>query len=176
MKTYEFSIIASGLDPKADDFESRFYAAGCDDALVSFQKGHIIVDFAREAESIDVAIASAVAAVESVGAKIERVEPDPLVSLSEIAARTGMSRAAMTQYSKGQRASGFPSPIAKITSESPLWDWASVATWLFRHQKVSRDIAIEAQVVKQANEAIRTHDSKIGSSLRECARECEAAL
>lgn len=60
MRTYEFTIIASGLDPKADDFEARFYDAGCDDATVSFQKGHILVDFAREAESAEDAIASAV--------------------------------------------------------------------------------------------------------------------
>src|SRR5687768_5275605 len=99
MKMFEFSIIASGLDPRADDFESRFYEAGCDDALVSFQKGHIIVDFAREAESMNAAIGSAVEVVRSVGAKINRVEPDPLVSLADIAARTGMSRGAMTQYS-----------------------------------------------------------------------------
>ncbi len=52
MKTHEFSIIASGLAPQADDFESRFYEAGCYDATLSFQKGHIIVDFAREAESL----------------------------------------------------------------------------------------------------------------------------
>ena len=39
MKKYEFSIIASGLDPEAEDFEKRFYDAGCDDATISFQKG-----------------------------------------------------------------------------------------------------------------------------------------
>jgi hypothetical protein len=74
MKKYEFSIIASGLDPQAEDFESRFYDAGCDDATISFQKGHIIADFAREAESIDAAICSAVAGVEAAGAHVDRVE------------------------------------------------------------------------------------------------------
>ena len=49
MKTFEFSIIASGLDPEAEDFADRFFNAGCDDATLSFQKGHIILDFAREA-------------------------------------------------------------------------------------------------------------------------------
>jgi hypothetical protein len=44
MKTHEFSIIAPGLDPQAEDFESRLYDAGCDDATIAFQKGHIIVD------------------------------------------------------------------------------------------------------------------------------------
>ena len=51
MKSHEFSIIASGLDPEAPDFETRFFEAGCDDATIAFQKGHIIVDFTREAES-----------------------------------------------------------------------------------------------------------------------------
>lgn len=75
MKTHEFIIIASGLDPAQEDFLDRFYDAGCDDATVAFQKGHIIVDFARGAGSLDDAIASAVAAVKKAGAKVERVEP-----------------------------------------------------------------------------------------------------
>jgi hypothetical protein len=104
VKAYEFSIIASGLDPSTDDFEARFYDAGCDDATISFQKGHIIVDFAREADSVDRAIVSAIECVKVAGATVDRVEPDPLVNLSDIAARTGMTRAAMSQYSKGQGA------------------------------------------------------------------------
>ena len=130
MKTYEFSIVASGLDPTAEDFEARFYDAGCDDALVSFQKGHIILDFAREAENIDDAVSTAVDCVRSAGATVERIEPDPLVNLSDIAARCGMTRAAITQYAKGQRSKGFPAPVARVTSETPLWDWAAVANWL----------------------------------------------
>jgi MoaA/NifB/PqqE/SkfB family radical SAM enzyme len=73
MKTHEFCITASGLDPKAEDFETRFFNAGCDDATVSFQKGHIIVDFTREAESVDDAIASAIEAVNKAGAQVIRV-------------------------------------------------------------------------------------------------------
>ncbi len=158
MKKYEFSIIASGLDPQAEDFESRFYDAGCNDATISFQKGHIIADFAREAESIDAALCSAVAGVEAAGAHVDRVEPDPLVNLSDIAARAGLTRAAISQYSKGQRSENFPSPVARVTSDTPLWDWATVAAWLFRHQKLSREEAIEAEAVKAANEAIKAHE------------------
>jgi len=176
MTSYEFIVIASGLDPHAEDFESRFYEAGCDDATVSYQKGHIIVDFAREAECIDAAIASAVEAVKAVGAKIDRIEPDPLVSLSDIAARTGMSRAAMTQYAKGQRSEGFPAPVAKVTSDSPLWDWAVTARWLFDHKKVAREAVVAAEIVKAANEAIQRGESRIGAVLKKRARECEKAL
>ena len=166
MKKFEFSIIASGLNPQADDFEQRFYDAGCDDALIAFQKGHIIVDFAREASSVSAAIASAVENVRAAGATVDRVEPDPLVSLADIAARTHMSRAAMTQYSKGQRGQNFPSPVAKVTSDSPLWDWSSVAKWLYQHKKISREEAIEAVAVRAANTAIENHTPKLEETLK----------
>ena len=84
MKTFEFSIIASGLDHEADDFESRFHDAGCDDAAISFQKGHIVADFAREAVYIEDAISTAIEAVRSTGASVICTDPDPLVNLSEI--------------------------------------------------------------------------------------------
>jgi predicted DNA-binding transcriptional regulator AlpA len=166
MKKYEFSIIASGLDPGAEDFEQRFYDAGCDDATISFQRGHIIVDFARAANSIDEAIVSATKGVEAAGARVDRVEPDPLVSLADIAARTGMTRAAMTQYSKGQRGRDFPPPVARITSDSPLWDWATVAKWLFQNEKISRNTAIQAEAVRAANAAIESHAPSLREALQ----------
>lgn len=70
MKSYEFSIVASGLDPRAEDFESRFYDQGCDDATISFQMGRIIVDFDRNAESMNAAVISAATAVAAAGASI----------------------------------------------------------------------------------------------------------
>jgi len=176
MKTYEFSIIASGLDPRADDFETRFYDAGCDDATVSFQKGHIIIDFARSADSVIEAISSAVENVISAGATVNRIEPDPLVSLSEIASRSEMSRAAMSLYAKGERGKNFPAPIARVTSESPLWNWATVARWLFDHRKVSREVVIEAEAFYQANEAIEAHDTCVRKRLSERMDTYEHAL
>lgn len=176
MKNYEFSIIASGLDPEAADFELRFYEAGCDDATISFQKGHIILDFARDSETMEIAISSAVDAVIAVGAKVDRVEPDPLVSLSEIASRTGMSRAAMTQYSKGQRSKNFPAPVVKVTSDSPLWDWATVALWLFRNNKLTRDAVIEAQTVKVANRAIESGERHIHARVKQCVDSYAATI
>lgn len=166
MKTFEFSVIASGLDPHADDFEARFLANGCDDSLVSFQRGHIIVDFAREAETLDEAIASAVEGVVAAGAHIERIEPDPLVSLADIAKRAALTRAAITNYHKGIRADGFPAPVARVTTDSPLWEWADVARWLARKQRVSLATAIEAETVREANRAIANGETRIGARLK----------
>ncbi len=176
MPTFEFSIIASGLDPASDDFEARFYEAGCDDATISFQKGHIIADFARLAASFDVAVASAIADVMKAGARVERVEPDPLVSLADMAARARMTRAAMTHYSKGARGRGFPAPVARITSDSPLWSWRSVALWLFRNKRLQREAAIEAEVIQEANDAISAGLSDFSQRLRRRALEVERTL
>lgn len=154
MPVFEFCIIASGVDPAADDFESRFYDAGCDDALIAFQRGHAIIDFSRQAASVVDAIASAIDNVRAAGARVERVEPDPLVNLSEISARAGLTRAAVSLYAQGRRGEGFPAPVAKITDESPLWDWADVARWLVGRKKLAEDKLVIAEVVREANAAI----------------------
>lgn len=177
MKTYEFSIIASGLDPEDEDFEARFYRAGCDDATISFQRGRIIVDFARDAVSVEEAYASAIEGVRGAGAVVERVEPDPLVSLTEMAARTGLTRAALSHYAKGQRASGFPAPVARVTTASPLWDWAAVSHWLCAHGKLSPEEVVLAEVVKAANETLgRGSTADLREWLSEQARRGAAAL
>ena len=167
MKTFEFAIIASGLDRTADDFETQFYDAGCDDATVSFQKGVTIVDFAREARSIDEAIELAVRDVRKAGARIERIEPDPLVSLSDIATRANMSRAAMSNYASALRGKDFPAPVARVTTDSPLWDWVEVSQWLCLNNRVSREMVIEARAVRAANAALQAASGDIGARVRD---------
>ncbi|HEV7877636.1 hypothetical protein [Bradyrhizobium sp.] len=176
MKTFEFSIVASGVDPTADDFGDGFYDAGCDDALVAFQKGRTIIDFAREAITIDEAIASAVENVCAAGAKIDRIEPDPLVNLSEIASRADLTRAAISNYAKGDRAKNFPAPVARVTSDTPLYDWAEVASWMALHKKVSAEVAISAGVIKEANIAIAAGETHLAKRLKKRAQDDAAAL
>lgn len=156
MRVHEFTIIASGLHPEADDVANIFYEAGCDDAVVSFQKGVLILEFDREAQSFSAAVMSAFADVLKTGAKVERFEPDHLVSLADIAKRTGLSRSALTHYHQGERDGNFPTPVARVTSESPLWDWHEVATWMHARDKVSRDAVVQAHIVKEANLVIDT--------------------
>lgn len=154
METHEFTVVATGLDPTAADFEGRFLEAGCDDATVAFQKGRILVDFARRARSLEAALASAVDNVRAAGAQVVRIEPDPLVSLADMAGRARLSRSALTNYFRGHRAEGFPPPRARVMSESPLWDWADASAWLYRRKRVSRQVAVNARVVSEANALI----------------------
>jgi hypothetical protein len=154
MKSYSFTIVASALNPDANDYAERIFEAGCDDATVALQKGSFILDFDRRAESFEAALASARDDVRRAGAFVERVEPDHLVNASDIAARSGMTRAAISNYSAGKRATGFPAPVARITTDSPLWDWVEVATWLARDGKVTDEAVAEALSIRSANEAI----------------------
>jgi hypothetical protein len=158
MSKYQFTIIASGLDPEAEDFEDRFFEAGCDDATISVQKGAIIVEFSREAKSFPHALVSAFVNVQRAGAKVVHFEPDHLVNLSEIAQRADMSRAAISLFAKGERARDFPAPVAKVTTESPLWDWVEVARWMYRRRTISLHHVLEARIVRQANMALMMPD------------------
>ncbi|MCV3243765.1 hypothetical protein [Mesorhizobium sp. ZC-5] len=160
MKTFEFSIVASGLDHEADDFEDRFFEAGCDDATIAFARGAIILQFARQAETLVDAVNSAVENVKAAGASVERVEPDYLVSLSEIAERAGLTRAAITQYAKGERGKDFPLPIARVTTDSPLWDWTNVAKWLRGRKQISDEVVRQAEILRDTNAALEDEHHK----------------
>jgi hypothetical protein len=176
MKTFEFSIIASGVDPEAEDFGDRFYDAGCEDALVAFQKGHTIIDFTREAETLGDAIASAVDDVRAVGATVDRIEPDPLVNLSDIAARTNLTRAAISKYAGTDASRTFPAPVARVTSAEPLWDWSDVAMWMVKNKRLAIEVAVAAGVVKEANAAIRRGEFQMRKILHETAKASLASL
>ena len=166
MKIHEFAIIASGLDPEAEDFEDRFFEAGCDDATLSFQKGVIIAEFARDAVSFSKAVTSAYEAVLRAGATVERVEPDYLVSLSEIAERSGKTRQAISLYTNGERGQGFPPPVARVTSNHPLWDWEQVAEWLVERDALPKEELVRARVVKEANLHLEASDAPDGNFVR----------
>jgi predicted DNA-binding transcriptional regulator AlpA len=160
MKVSEFAIVASGLDPNADDFEDRFFEAGCDDATIVVKRGAIILEFAREADSLSDAIESAIASVRRAGAEIVRIEPDNLVSLSEIAERSGLTRAAISNYAKGERGKEFPRPVARVTSESPLWDWTDVAAWLRARGQIEAGALADARAIKVANDSLESQQRR----------------
>lgn len=150
MSFFEFTIIASGVDIDSP-YEDALFEAGCDDATLSVQKGVLIAEFNREAVSFSSAVSSACGAIMRSGLKVERIEPDHLVSLVEIAERAALSRQAIHLYAKGDRGSKFPHPVAKVTSKHPLWDWCEVADWLFKKNFVDQREVVHARIVKEAN-------------------------
>ena len=151
MKSFEFTIAATGLPLDTDEWEYAFYEAGCDDATVSLQRGVFILFFDREAENFENAARSACEDIRSAGAKILRIEPDPLVSSSDIAERAGITRQAVSLYTTGGRGDNFPLPVAGITSSRPLWSWEEVARWFADRGKLTREAIEQAECIQRLN-------------------------
>lgn len=154
MDSHEFAIIATGLDPLDQDFEDRFFEAGCDDATIAVQRGAIVVEFDRQHLSLADAISSAMRDVRAAGAEVLRVEPDHLVNLSDIAERSGLTRQAVANYASGKRGEGFPAPAACVTTDHPLYDWVEVAQWLVEQKKLDQADVERAWVIKAFNDEL----------------------
>lgn len=135
MPEYEFTLVLHGdLD---DDAVDALFEAGCDDATVGEVDGVGYADFLREAPSFGEALRSAIDQVETVpGLTVSRVEPDDLVTLSEIAQRLGRSRESVRLLAAGERGQGdFPPPVSHLKARTRLWRWSEVAAWAQRHDQ-----------------------------------------
>lgn len=151
MNEYSFTFLVSNIDATADDFEDRFFEAGCDDATLALMNGLVAVCFDRESESFLEAVVSSFSDVLKTGACIERFEPDYLVSKQDIAKRANLTPAAVTNYAHGKRGQDFPKPYARITTASPLWDWVEVSDWLYKNDQLAEEDVIHARVSRMVN-------------------------
>jgi len=158
MKTYSFTVACapaeSGRD--SDQIVDALYEAGCDDALVVERAGAFIVEFDREAATFAKAIFTAFDAICRAGLRPVRIEPDPLVSAAEIAERSGLTRAAISNYVKGARGQGFPIPAARLGTTSPLWQWTEVMRWLQGNTSapIKSDDILFAHWIDRANDVL----------------------
>jgi hypothetical protein len=166
MNKHSFSFIVSGVDPHADDFEDKFFEAGCDDATLALIHGLVAVCFDREADNYSHAIVSAYQNVLKAGAKVERFEPDFLVSQSEIASRASLSRAAVSLYVAGERGVDFPRPVVRVTTSSPLWDWVEVSSWLHEHDKLPACEVVNARIARAVNWHVQNPNEEMKSTER----------
>jgi hypothetical protein len=140
-------LILQGASELTPELADALYEAGCDDALIGSRDGLLFADFDREASSQAEAVTSAIEQIESasIGLTVIRVEPDELVSASEIADRVGLSRETIRLYALGQRGPGhFPPPVARLRGRSPLYRWTDVVPWLARHGGAAAPSAGEA--------------------------------
>ena len=73
MTSHEFTLILSAED-LADEQCSDLYEAGCDDGTISTSERVTRIDFCREAPTLEEAIRSAIANVNTAGLHVARVE------------------------------------------------------------------------------------------------------
>jgi hypothetical protein len=76
MKTYEFDVILKETQEITDEQADALFAAGCDDGTPTCSGGLAWVHFDRDANSLEDAIRSAIAQVQSAGFSVSKVELD----------------------------------------------------------------------------------------------------
>ena len=132
MSTYHFTLIVDGPDVQSGSAIDALYEAGCDDALIGRTDGIQYIEFDREAAGVVEAVLSAVADIERVdGVKVTRIADAGLVSMADIAVRTGRTREGVRLLVTGARGpGGFPPPVTDPRSRYRLWRWSDVERWL----------------------------------------------
>lgn len=171
MALHNFTLLLSGVSSDTEGLEDALFEARCDDALVCFYGKSVYLEFDREAETLNYAVASAIRAVEGAGinAKVEAVD-STLVGLSDIAELSHLSRQAIALLKDGTRGKGdFPNPVQRITGQSPLWSWAEVAEWLVSSGRMSSDDSLvkNARTLEQWNLALRIRASKSSEKIED---------
>jgi hypothetical protein len=76
MAKYEFSLVLEGDIELTDEIADELFSAGCSDGSPGTSEGVFVIDFHRQAASLEAAIRTAVADVERAGYRVARVEMD----------------------------------------------------------------------------------------------------
>ena len=129
---HDFSLVFEGADVHDPGNLDSWFEAGCDDATFGEVDGVGYADFTRTSALAPEAILSAIDQLESAvpSVRVIRVEPDDLVTASDIAERLGRSRESVRLLVAGERGpGGFPPPISHLRSRGRLWRWAEVVRW-----------------------------------------------
>lgn len=76
MPNYYFKAILRDSPELTEDLAERLFASGCDDGTPGMCAGQTVIDFHRNADSLEAAIRSAVASVAAAGCTVECVQLD----------------------------------------------------------------------------------------------------
>jgi hypothetical protein len=130
--THNFTLIVANADLQSPEAQDALYDAGCDDATFGVVDGVQYAEFDREAGSFGQALTSAMVALRDAvpDARVVHVEPDELVTVSEIADRLGRTRESIRLLVSGDRGPGdFPPAVSHVRMRNRLWRWPEVLRW-----------------------------------------------
>lgn len=132
MSTHHFTLIVDGPDMQGAAVIEALYEAGCDDALIGRTDRIQYVEFGRESAGLVEAVVSAVDDIERIeGVRVVRIADAGLVSMADIAVRTGRTREGVRLLVTGARGpGGFPPPVTDPRGRYRLWRWSDVERWL----------------------------------------------
>lgn len=150
MSGYDFTLVLN-REPTEPELDSLF-EAGCDDSTPEGEYLH----FDRLADTLAAAITSAVRNVESVpGLEVVGVGQDDLVTLRDVAARTGRTYESVRLIAAGRRGpGGFPRARHTTSGDKEwsLYSWTAVATWLL--EALGEPVAVPAREIAIADQAL----------------------
>lgn len=152
MRTYELTFI---IDPIDDTTIDRLAADGIDWSKIGrLQFAHVD----ETSESFIDAVRTAYDHLRSMNIRATRLRLD-VVSSSEIANRTGVSRPAVTKWTKHTSGDdAFPLELDWSTT-GPVWVWADVNDWLHKTGRAGHDETCSPSLaeIEQANRWISDH-------------------
>ncbi len=161
MPTYELTFV---IDPIDDDEIGRLAENGIDwSQMGRLQFAHID----QVADTPSSAVRAGHCVLEAVGVRSRRLRLD-LVSASEIAARTGVSRPAVTKWTRQTTGdTAFPLEFDWSTT-GPVWIWHDVNEWLQRTGKAGYDecCSLSFEQVEEGNRLIA--ELKLNSTIQSC--------
>lgn len=127
---HDFTLVL-GREP-TDQETDALYEAGLDDATLETAAGTTLLHLDRDAPTLATALVSAVRDVRAAGFTAVAVQSDDLVSLRDIAKRTGRSYEGVRLLAAGSRGpGGFPPPMSG--SGWSLYSWSQASAWFARH-------------------------------------------
>ncbi len=172
MPVHHFTLIVEGSDLQSDENIDALFEAGCDDATVGRIDGIQYVDFNRDAPGLAEAIISAVGAIEQVeGAYVTRIADAGLVSMADIAKRTGRTRESVRLLVAGARGpGGFPAPVTDPRSRYRLWRWPDVAQWFSETFGDTATVDDHLLMAVNATLELRRHQGALTTSGRDSLR------
>lgn len=71
---YSFTLHVDGINLDNKYYEDALYNVGCTDALIAVIDGALFLDFSRQAPSYDLAVQTAMRAVEKAGGRVTGVD------------------------------------------------------------------------------------------------------
>ncbi|MCW2890347.1 MAG: hypothetical protein QOE54_7484 [Streptosporangiaceae bacterium] len=161
MSIYWFELEIGPVSDLEDSAE-RLYSRCGDGQLSGDEHGGTIL-FSREARNAIEAILSAIDDSEHSGLSVTGVMED-LVTIDDIAEKTGRSAQAVGHWTTGQRGPGaFPAPVIHRSSRIKLYSWAQVSRWLSdaglgRVDSIAAEVAtaaVEVDALLRARQVLR---------------------
>ncbi len=166
MSTYEFTFV---VDHRLTEDEIEVLFDRLDDVTPEREHARTLLGFDRAGESLAASLVSALRDVEAAGLVVGSVRSEDLVTLREIAARSGRTYESVRLLAGGKRGpGGFPGPMA--SNGWTLYSWTQVREWLARHYPSSvqdrEQLALEHdRIIAAADHLVRARALMRGNDL-----------